>query len=102
MLAADTTGALVAAAATVTAAVLGLIGVLIMQSRTNKKIEKVYDHVNRSEVQVVDPEDPSHTPRTFREEMRDGFKQTHDTLDKMGGTLENHEERITHIEQEIA
>lgn len=89
--------AAIAAAATILVSVVGLIGVLIQQNRMTKKVDQVYEHVNKSEQQMgVDGE-----PQTFREEMRAGFKDNAADHVILKEAIGDHEVRIEHVEHEI-
>lgn len=89
--------ALYGAVATVLVAVLGLIGVLVQQRRTQRKVDRVYDHVNRVEEQTGD----GGQPLTFREEMRAGFQRNDADHAKIVKRLTGAEGRISRVEREV-
>ena len=93
------------AGAAIVVALIGLAGVWLQIRSTGRKVDKVYDHVNRVEVQTED----GSAALTFREEMRDGFARNDndhvrliERTDGQDARLDVHDGRITNVEREVA
>lgn len=94
---ATATEAAIAALATILVSVVGLVGVLVQQNRTGKKVDRVYRHMNK----VEDAVGADGAPLTFRQEVREGFTRNDADHAELKEEVRDHERRITNVEHEI-
>lgn len=87
-----------------TAIIVVTIPLWFQHRSTRKKVDQVYDHINRIEDDENVPGERmtlGETVRVLRGEVRDGFKRNDDTHDKLLTGLDAHEQRIDRLEREV-